>query len=423
MAAQLEMWIGSSVSGPVNWGHESRRRGEEPRRGERVRTVVAPESSLGVPESSLADTYGPQGPPVSSIVELVTQQIQSLREDMELRFSALAAREAKPPSVAPDYAPSQPPPPGRRPMQRKPTDTARGYAAVNGACRNCGKKGHWWRTCPPRRSQPPPNAGASNHVGVVGLGKPGGSVYLPIVCQGRQYKALLDTGCERSVVGARAIPGLLVESGAHPLYAANGTRIPVKGMATVQFSVAGHEAKAEMFVTDAISEIILGYEWLREGECIWDFKNGRLTYCDTEIPLAVGRHRTNVRRIYASERLVLPAHSEVNVTVKSVWHRIPTEETGWAVEPAEVKEGVLLARTLMSTDADAAVVRVVNLQHKEVVIRQDELLGTAEAVEVETQDEIATAETTAHVEPTAYCSTTNLFDLRIARSSRGTLAP
>jgi len=49
-------------------------------------------------------------------------------------------------------------------------------------------------------------------------------------------------------------------------------------------------AKAEMFVTEAISEIILGYNWLREAECIWDFKNGRLTYCSTEVPLEVGRH-------------------------------------------------------------------------------------------------------------------------------------
>jgi len=54
-----------------------------------------------------------------------------------------------------------------------------------------------------------------------------------------------------------------------------------------------------------------------------------------------------------------------------------------------VKEGVLLARTLMSTDAEAAVVRVLNLQPREVVIRQDELLGTAEAVEVEALDEVA----------------------------------
>jgi len=92
VAAQLEMWIGSSVSGPVNWGHENRRFKEEQRRGERVRTVVAPESSLGAPGSSPVNKSGPHGPPDSSIAELVKQQIQSLQEDMESRFSALAAK-------------------------------------------------------------------------------------------------------------------------------------------------------------------------------------------------------------------------------------------------------------------------------------------------------------------------------------------
>ena len=396
VAAQLEMWIGSSVSGPVTWGGDNRRQVEEPRRGGRVRKVVAPESFPEAPKNFSVNTIGPQGPSDSSIAKLVTQQIQSLREDMETRFSALAAREAKPHSVAPDralghlnYKPTN------QMMQPTPTDTARGRAVASGACKHCGEMGHWWRNCPRRGPQPMPSTGGASQVGVVGQspqvgsGKAGGAVYLPIEYQGRQFKALLDTGCERSVVGSRAIPGLPVEPGTHPLYAANGTRIPVKGIAKVQFMVAGHVATADMFVTDAISEIILGYEWLRKAECIWDFKNGQLTYCGTSIPLVTGRRRANVRRIYASERLVLPAQSQVNVPVKSVWNRIPTDEAGWAVEPTEVKEGVLLARTLMSTDAEAAVVRVLNLQPREVVIRHDELLGTAEAVEVEALDKAA----------------------------------
>ena len=363
-----------------------------------MRRVVAPESYQGASKNLSVDAVGSQRPPESSLADLVKQQIQSLREDMESRFSALAAREAKPPSVVPNSAPDHLNyPPNKHMMQPKPTDTARGTAVANGACKRCGKMGHWWRNCPQRGPPPPPSAVTGSQVGVVGQGpqdgsgKTCGAVYLPIECQGRQYKALLDTGCERSVIGFRAIPGLSVELGTHPLYAANGTKIPVRGIAKVQFTVAGHVATAEMFVTDAISEIILSYEWLRSAGCIWDFKNDHLTYCGTDIPLVTGRRRANVRRIYASERLVLPAHAQVNVPVKSVWNRIPTDETNWAVEPAEVKEGVLLARTLMSTDAEAAVVRVVNLQPKEVVIRQDELLGTATAVEVEAPDGSAVA--------------------------------
>jgi len=86
----------------------------------------------------------------------------------------------------------------------------------------------------------------------------------------------------------------------------------------------------------------LGHDWLRSAECIWDFKNGRLTYCGTDIPLVTGQ-RANVRRINATKRLVPPAQSQVNVQVKFVLNSIPANETGWAIEPAEMKEEATLS--------------------------------------------------------------------------------
>jgi len=60
---------------------------------------------------------------------------------------------------------------------------------------------------------------------------------------------------------------------------------------------------------------------------------------------------------------------------------------GWTgqVEPANVRDGVMLARTLLSTDAEAAVVRVINLQPCDYVLRADELVGRAEPVRVDSE--------------------------------------
>ena len=119
---------------------------------------------------------------------------------------------------------------------------------------------------------------------VSGTCRSGGLVYLPIRYRDRFYGALLDTGCEHSVVGAKVLPGLVVEPGAQPLYAANGTAIPIAGMAHVEFTVSGRAASVEMCVTEAISEIILGHDWLRSSGCMWDFRRGRLVYGYVQIP-------------------------------------------------------------------------------------------------------------------------------------------
>jgi len=80
------------------------------------------------------------------------------------------------------------------------------------------------------------------------------------------------------------LPGLVVEPGVQPLYAANGTAIPIVDKAHVEFTVAGRAASVEICVTEAISEIILGQDWLRSSGCMWDFRRGRLVYGHARFP-------------------------------------------------------------------------------------------------------------------------------------------
>jgi len=71
----------------------------------------------------------------------------------------------------------------------------------------------------------------------------------------------------------------------------------------------------------------------------------------------------------------------------------------WEVEPASVRDGVMLARTLLSTDAEAAVVRVINLQPCDYVLRADELVGRAEPIRVNSETVAEGRKSFQHLDP------------------------
>jgi len=67
-------------------------------------------------------------------------------------------------------------------------------------------------------------------------------VYVPVQLFNRKTSALLDTGCNSTIIGARLLPpGVHVEPTLHTLQAANGSLIPVEGIAKVTFRIGTQE--------------------------------------------------------------------------------------------------------------------------------------------------------------------------------------
>ena len=67
-------------------------------------------------------------------------------------------------------------------------------------------------------------------------------VYVPIQLYNRKMSALLDTGCDTSIIGARLLPpGTHIEPTLQTLTAANGTPIPVEGIVKAQVKIGGHK--------------------------------------------------------------------------------------------------------------------------------------------------------------------------------------
>lgn len=136
---------------------------------------------------------------------------------------------------------------------------------------------------------------------------------MTIVYQGQNYKALLDTGCDLSILSSRALPNLPYSRQAQDMYAANMSPVPILGKAVVSFSVAGQVMQHEFLVSDAVEEIIFGSDWLVMNRCQWNFDSGTLSIGSLPEPCQIqlintGPHQ-HVRRIYAKDPVICSAHS------------------------------------------------------------------------------------------------------------------
>jgi predicted aspartyl protease len=259
-------------------------------------------------------------------------------------------------------------------------------------CRRCHQKGHWARECPltitsfKRMPRTGDNSTTRARANVLTAAKRQHvQVYVQLAYEGQFYRALLDTGCDISVVGAHALPGLSYQECAQKLYAANESIVPIAGSTELHYKIGGVEMKYEVLVSEAIEEIIFGADWLSDHHCIWDFARGTLFIRDGEQPRPVSLHTVNrrqcIRRIFARETIEIPPRSQADVPVKSVWNTLPSMAVDWMVEPREYRVGVLLARTLLSPNGQQAYVRVLNCGTTPCTVPAGDLLTTAEAVE------------------------------------------
>lgn len=144
---------------------------------------------------------------------------------------------------------------------QKPKATPKKQLRKNGTCFNCGETGHFWRNCPMHTAQA---NGAT-------VGRFGNETYLQISVNGRKASCLLDTGCEKSMLPRRLIPNTPLQPVDISVYAANGIKIPILGSVRLQFKVEGMSLEAELLVSDAVEEMMLGIDWLTKYGCHWKF--------------------------------------------------------------------------------------------------------------------------------------------------------
>ena len=79
----------------------------------------------------------------------------------------------------------------------------------------------------------------------------------------------------------------------HRLFAANGTAIAVAGEISITASIGLLEFDIAEFCSDNVAEVILGLNFLRDSEAVWDFGAAEIVIADERFRL-LERDATNV---------------------------------------------------------------------------------------------------------------------------------
>ena len=145
------------------------------------------------------------------------------------------------------------------------------------------------------------------HVGVVSGPRQTSETYIDINIRGNIIPALLDTGCDHSVVPRRCVPNVALQSTTMELWAGNGTKISVLGSMKLKFTVKNLSLVADVLVSDSIDEIMLGYDWLSSNGCQRHFDKSVIIIKGMSVSLRSRPTRASVRRVLVRDQIVIDA--------------------------------------------------------------------------------------------------------------------
>jgi len=115
--------------------------------------------------------------------------------------------------------------------------------------------GHWAKDC--NKAKKPAAEEAANvkmvHCQLVSPTR----IYVTATVEGRPIRCLLDSGCERSVIGRILVPSIKLTCSQYSLSVANKTNLPDIGETDLWFIVKGHSFVANVSVLPAIDEFLL----------------------------------------------------------------------------------------------------------------------------------------------------------------------
>ena len=238
--------------------------------------------------------------------------------------------------------------------------------------------------------------------GVPGCQSAAERVYLRARIYGRTRLCLLDSGSEVTLIPTGFIGNRRIQWTQRKIWAANGTEIPVKGWISLTAYVDGSRVEICGLVTDHVSDIFLGLDWLQLNQIEWNFGKGEIILDGKRHRLVAKKTRGSwCRRVVAESDVVIPARSQFDLSTRAVYSRLPQHsgavEQVWATEPREIKDGLLVAGTLLPNRSTHLPVRVLNTTEKPIFVRHGTTVGDVSTV---TTDPVP-AEPAAKEQPTS----------------------
>ena len=210
--------------------------------------------------------------------------------------------------------------------------------------------------------------------------------YLDVHFRGRTVRALLDSGAERCVVGKKLVSTDKLFKTRERLNTADGTPMPLLGELDICFEVSGEPARARVVVSEVITELILGIDWLQHNRCVWDFGINSSTMNGHKGRLRCRQGEESIRRLVVSHDIEIPARQQVEVPV---WVPLPSlnlPEGTWVADHKVLDTELIVASTIYEHRDIDSVCRIINLSDQPRRFKRGNKIATGEEAEVVGKD-------------------------------------